>query len=265
MPRLACSFFRFAVATNWIAPVFIAFVLIATGCRPNRKDLDTDHVVRQVWEIDDVAFGDIVQFENVFWEPDDTISLRRMIIDDNLVNGRDVLEIGTGTGLLAIVCLQNGADSVLATDVNPAAIANARYNAAMLETEKNLQLRLVPKSSQGAFDVLRDDEAFDVILSNPPWEDGTIHEDLDHAFYDPGFALMDSLLQGLPKRLRPGGRCLVVYGNVSAIKRLREQSTDRGIDFKILDERSLDDLEENFLPGMLIELTPQPLDAKTNR
>ena len=42
------------------------------------------------------------------------------------------LEIGTGTGILGILCLQNGADEVVATDINPAAVANARYNAAML-------------------------------------------------------------------------------------------------------------------------------------
>ncbi len=231
---------------------------LVVGCGKTRDDVDINHAVKQVWEIEDVAFGDIVQFEEVFWEPDDTISLREMIVDDGLVKGRDVLEIGTGTGLIAIVSLQNGADRVVATDINPVAIANARYNAALLGCDENLDCRLVPKSSPGAFDVLNKGQRFDVILSNPPWEDGTISKDLDHAFYDPGFALMDSLLTELPQRLRVGGRCLLVYGHVAAIERLLRRSADLGYATEIHDSRELADLPADFLPGMLIEVKIKP-------
>lgn len=232
----------------WVTTTLVA-------CRAKRKDLNAeDYVVKQTWSIDDVSFGEMVQFEDVFWEPDDTISLRRMIVDDALVKGRTVLEIGTGTGLVAIVSAQNGASGVVATDINPAAFANARYNAAMLETEDVTEFRLVPKDSPGAFAVMKEGETFDLILSNPPWEDGKVTEDLDHAYYDPGFELMDSLLDGLPKRLNPGGRCLLAYGHVAAIKRLQKQAQKRGFSTDILDDRKLDDLPADFLPGMLVEV-----------
>jgi release factor glutamine methyltransferase len=238
-----------------------ALCLVALiGCRTKyREDLDYSYAVEQTWPLEDLQFGEIVQFESVFWEPDDTVSLRRMLIDDTAAAGRDVLEIGTGTGLIAIVCLQNDASNVVATDINPAAVANAKYNAAILAPDEKLEVRQVPKENPGAFQVIGKDEKFDLIISNPPWEDGVVSEDKDHAFYDPHFALMQSLLDGLPDHLNAGGRCLLAYGHVPAIKRLQEETKQRGYDFKILDDRELDSLDRDFLPGMLVEIR-LPLD-----
>lgn len=232
--------------------------LLVLGCRREyREDLDYSYRVEQVWPMDDLLFEqEIVQFESVFWEPDDTVSLRKLIVDDRIAAGRNVLEIGTGTGLLSILCLQNDAKSVVATDINPAAVACAKYNAALLAPDQTIDVRLVPLSDPGAYCVLRKNEKFDLILSNPPWEDGSIAKPADHAFYDPGFALMDSLLDGLPERLSPGGRCLLAYGHRPAIERLKVESERRGYEFKILDDRDLSELEKDFLPGMLLEIRP---------
>lgn len=244
-------------AITMLRHLFLVLVCVAIGCRTEyREDLDYDYNVQQTWELDGLQFGQIVQFESVFWEPDDTVSLRGLIVDDTIASGRDVLEIGTGTGLLSVLCLQNDAKSVVATDINPAAAVCAQYNAAMLVPERKIDVRLVEKDSPGAFAVIKPDETFDLIVSNPPWEDGSIAVPLDHAFYDPGFALMDSLLDGLPKHLRPGGRCLLAYGHVPAIQRLIEQCEQRKFECKILDDRELESLPKDFLPGMLIEVKP---------
>jgi release factor glutamine methyltransferase len=225
------------------------------GCRTEqRDDLDYSYRVLQTWEIDEIEDEVVVQFEQVFWEPDDTISLRELIKEGLVVDGRDVLEIGTGTGLLSVLSLRHDAVSVIATDINPAAVANAKYNAAMLADDRAFDVRLVPSDQPQAFSVIRDNEQFDVILSNPPWEDGQVSKPLDHAFYDPHFELMDSLLDGLPKHLKPGGRCLLAYGHRPAIERLRDACQQRGYVFKVLDERTIQELDEDFLPGMLIEV-----------
>ena len=234
---------------------WLAVAVSSFGCRTKyREDLDYSYGVEQTWSLQDLQFGEIVQFETVFWEPDDTVSLRERIVEDAVAAGRDVLEIGTGTGLLSLLCLQNDATSVVATDINPAAVANARYNAAVLVPNGTLEVRQVSVDSPGAYSVINEGEQFDLIISNPPWEDGVVVKPADHAFYDPNFALMDSLLDGLRQHLRPGGRCLLAYGHVPAIRRLQSESDWRGFDFKILDERDLDSLPQNFLPGMLIEI-----------
>jgi hypothetical protein len=124
----------------------------------------------------------------------------------------------------------------------------------MLAEEMEIEVRSVSKKAPGAFAVIKDKERFDLIVSNPPWEDGKISKPADHAFYDPDFALMDSLLDGLPKHLKPGGRCLLAYGHVPAIQRLRVQAKKRGYTLKVLDERDVDSLSKDFLPGMLVEI-----------
>jgi release factor glutamine methyltransferase len=227
---------------------------LLSGCTKYREDLNYDYAVSQTWQLEELPFGEIVQFESVFWEPDDTISLRDLIVNDRIAANRDVLEIGTGTGIISIVCLQHDAKRVVATDINPAAVANAKYNAAMLSPDVNLDVRQVPADSPQAYSVIKPTERFDLIISNPPWEDGVIAKPADHAFYDPGFQLMDSLLDGLPTHLNPGGRCLLAYGHVAAIKRLQTQATERNLEWKVLDDRNLDSLPADFLPGMLVEV-----------
>lgn len=233
----------------------LTLLVVSFGCsRPTRTDLSYDFDVLQTVEVEELAGTQLVQFESVFWEPDDSPKLRKMIFEDNIADGRTVLEIGTGTGLLSLVCLQAGAQSVLATDINPAAVANAKYNAAMLELDTNFELRQVDPSDPGAFAVIDPKERFDLILSNPPWEDGKVQQPADHAFYDPDFELMDSLLQGLPNHLNPGGRCLLAYGHVPAITRLLSKAKEYNLKTKVLDDRKLADLPNDFLPGMLIEV-----------
>ena len=244
-----------AMRTCRFLSLLCAAWLITLGCsRGYREDLDYSYNVIQTWPVEGLAYGDIVQFETVFWEPDDTLSLRELITEKETATGRNVLEIGTGTGLLGILCLQHGANKVVATDINPAAVANARYNAAMLATDMDMQVRQVSSQAPEAFSVIKSTEKFDLIISNPPWQDGKVSKPADHAYYDPDFALMDSLLDGLPAHLNPGGRCLLAYGHVPAIRRLQQQAKSRGYELKILDDRSLDELEDDFLPGMLIEI-----------
>lgn len=245
------------VANTGCCFLLLCVVVLSVGCRERyREDLDYSYGVEQIWAIDEIADGEFVQFESVFWESDDTISLRKLIAGEAIASGRDVLEIGTGTGLISVLCLANSAKSVVATDINPAAVANASYNAAMLCPGQSLNVRQVDPASPGAFAVIGDDEKFDLVISNPPWEDGTVERLADHAFYDPGFHLMDTLLDGLPLHLKPGGRCLLAYGNVQAIKRLISEAEKRGFAVKVLDDRDLDGLQVNFLPGMLLEIRP---------
>jgi release factor glutamine methyltransferase len=194
--------------------------------------------------------------ESVFWEPDDTTSLRQLIRDEALVHGKRVLEVGTGSGLISLCCLQAGASHVVATDINPQAVENARFNARELQLDARLQVRLVPLRAPSAWTVLLPGETFDVIISNPPWENQKPVTVAEFALYDPDFALLQSLLQGARQRLNPGGRMLLAYGCVTAIRRIQDVAAQEQLSVRILDNRDLNQLPEVFLPGMLIELRP---------
>lgn len=197
----------------------------------------------------------LAQLETVFWEPRDTDSLRERILRSGSVRDKQVLEIGTGTGLLALCCCQAGASSVVATDVNAAAVANARYNAEQLGFTERLDVRLVSLSDPSAFSVIGPNEQFDLIVSNPPWEDSTPRSIAEFALYDPGFQLLDSLLRDGGRHLRPGGRMWLAYGCATAIRVILETAPRQGWQVRWLDERTFADLPEVFLPGLLLELT----------
>ena len=53
---------------------------------------------------------------------------------------------------------------------------------------------------------------------------------------------------------------MLAYGHVPAIQRLQIEAEKRNLEFKILDERDLDALDTDFLPGMLVEIRI-PLDS----
>ena len=65
---------------------------------------------------------------------------------------------------------------------------------------------------------------------------------------------MRSLFDGMEERLNPGGRVWLAYGCVDAIKMIRSLAEIYGFEYKVLDDRNLDDLPEEFLPGMLVEV-----------
>lgn len=208
------------------------------------------------WETMPPLSHDIAIMETVFWEPADTQSLRNKIFESLDIKGSRVLEIGTGSGLVALCCLAAGAAHVVATDVNPNAVHNVRYNTVELfGDDTRLEARLVPRRQPGAWTVITPDERFDFIISNPPWENAKPKTVEEFALYDPGFLLLDSLVTGARERLRPGGRMWLAYGCVTAIRRIKELATHEGLRHAQLDDRSLDELPELFLPGMLVELT----------
>jgi ribosomal protein L11 methyltransferase len=74
-------------------------------------------------------------------------------------SGKRVLDMGCGTGILAIMAAQLGAREVLAVDVEPWTVENAADNAAENHCT-NIECRL------GGVEVLEGEASFDLILAN---------------------------------------------------------------------------------------------------
>ncbi len=198
---------------------------------------------------------DVAIMDTVFWEPEDTTSLRLRIFSDPILRDAEVLEIGTGSGLISLCCLQAGAARMVATDLNPAAVENARWNASEMGFSDRFEARLVPRRSPGAWTVIEPDAKYDLIISNPPWEDSKPVTVEQFALYDPSFELLQSLVTGARQRLKPSGKMWLAYGCVTAIRKIQEVAAAEKLRCDLLDDRELSELPELFLPGMLIEIS----------
>ncbi len=142
------------------------------------------------------------------------------LLADNLDvrEGEQVLELGTGCGLLAILAAKAGA-RVVATDINPSAIECASANAAANGVSHLIDFRL-----GDLFDPVGD-QRFDVVIFNPPYlpvgPKEALGTPLDRAWEggDDGRAVIDRFLAGLDAHLKPKGRVLFVQSSLSNIQK----------------------------------------------
>ena len=137
----------------------------------------------------------------------------------HLIDGRRVLDVGTGTGVLALLAARLGAAKVVATDNNHKAVANARLNVERLALEDTVDVR----DPADLFDAVGR-ETFDVILFNAPWIQGEPQTLYDTANYDPGYRVIDGFMRAAPEHLAPGGAILLQYSDVS------QRTGDKGLD-----------------------------------
>jgi methylase of polypeptide subunit release factors len=155
-------------------------------------------------------------FPSVFAPHRSNQPFRQFLLAPDLAWAKDVLEIGTGSGVLSFIVLKRGAGRVVATDVNEAAIRNAAWNAEHLGYAGKFEARLVPIDRPDAYSVIGPGERFDLVVSNPPWWDGTPRTMKERAIYDEDYRLLRSLLSGLRDHLRPGGKAWLEYSSYEA-------------------------------------------------
>ena len=129
--------------------------------------------------------------------------------------GASVLDLGTGTGLAALAAAQAGAGRVVATDLNPAAVACAAGNVARYGLQERVTVRT------GDLFAPVTGERFNLILSNPPYFRGTPQTLAEHAYLGgPHYEWLDRFAAGASHHLCPGGRVLVVLGDAADVPTL---------------------------------------------
>lgn len=119
---------------------------------------------------------------------------------------RTAFDLGTGTGVLAFVLARRGIERVVATDVNPRALACARENAE--------RLGLADRVEAVGTDLFPDGRA-DLVVCNPPWLPGRPTSALERGVYDPDGGMLRDFLTGLPAHLRPGGEGWLVLSDLA--------------------------------------------------
>jgi SAM-dependent methyltransferase len=121
-------------------------------------------------------------------------------------------DIGTGTGVLAALLARRRVARVVATDVQPAAVACARENLARLGVADRVEVRhhdLFPRGRAG------------LVVVNPPWLPGTPHTPLEAGVFDPGGRLLARIVGQLADHLVPGGEAWLVLSDLAELLGLR--------------------------------------------
>lgn len=138
----------------------------------------------------------------------------QLLLDAPMPDMCDVAyDIGTGTGLLAIILAQRGAGQVIATDLNPQALACARDNI------KRLQLTNIQVHQADLYPT--DVPLANLIICNPPWLPAKPSSPLEYAVYDDKSAMLRGLLQGAKQHLAAHGELWLVLSDLAEHLQLR--------------------------------------------
>ncbi|WP_201615582.1 methyltransferase [Psychrobacter urativorans] len=155
----------------------------------------------------------------------------QLLLDAPLPDACDVaFDIGTGTGLLAIILAQRGVQQVVATDLNPRALACASENFARLELDavQLQQADLFPTDAPLA----------NLIVCNPPWLPAKPTSPLEYAVYDANSAMLRGFLQGAKPHLAEQGEVWLILSDLAEHLQLRSRDellgwfADAGLEVK---------------------------------
>lgn len=163
---------------------------------------------------------------DVFSPADSPSSLAQLELLDFPVGGA-FLEIGTGTGLIAVTAALAGCRTVYATDLSPAAVENATLNAERFGMSD--RVRCVHSD---LFDGLAGAPTFDTIYwhSNNTWAppDLAIENMHELAYVDPGYRAHERFLREARHHVAPGGRVLLGLSSRAGHAELDKLATAAG-------------------------------------
>ncbi|MFF1764487.1 HemK2/MTQ2 family protein methyltransferase [Streptomyces sp. NPDC058249] len=177
-----------------------------------------------------------VTLPGVYTPQDDTDLLVRLLHDERLPPHAEVLDVGTGTGVVALAAARLGA-RVTAIDISWRAALNAKVNA--------LLARLPIRVRRGDLLAPVTGRSFDLVLSNPPYVPAPAPAcprrgagrawDAGHD----GRLVLDRICQDAPGLLKLGGVLLLVQSELSGPEESLRRLRAAGLRADIVEHRSV--------------------------
>jgi methylase of polypeptide subunit release factors len=124
-------------------------------------------------------------------------------------------DIGAGTGVLAAVLARRGVAHIVATDLDPRALACARENIARLDLAGQvevIQADLFPAGRAA------------LVVCNPPWLPAQTSASIEAAVYDPDSRMLRGFINGLAAHLTPAGEGWLVLSDLAEHLGLRSRA-----------------------------------------
>jgi release factor glutamine methyltransferase len=173
----------------------------------------------------------LVTLPGVFRPISDSWLLAEALERERLPHDARVLDLCSGSGVLAVHAAVCGARDVTAVDVSRRAVLTIRLNAALNGIR-------VHARRGDLFGAVRG-ERFDAIVSNPPYVPAATDElparGLARAWDAgrDGRALLDRICASAPDHLRPGGLLLVVHSSLLGLEPTTEALREAGLEVDV--------------------------------
>lgn len=142
---------------------------------------------------------------------------------------KTVLDVGTGSGLLALFAAERGG-LVTALDINPFAVETARRNAAANQLEvKILESDLFKKLPK---------QHFNIVLINPPYFAANPRDVAAHAFFaGENLEYFEALFLQLPDFLAPETQAWMILSENCELEKIREMAAANRLKLEIVFEK----------------------------
>lgn len=167
----------------------------------------------------------ITPLPGVFHPRSDTWLLADVVRGQDVLQGAEVLELGTGSGAIAVSAAKGGARRVTVVDVSRRALATAWLNARLHG------VRVVPRHGD-LFEPVQG-ERFDLVVSNPPYLPGSAIPVRGAARAweggPDGRSILERICADVPRYLNPGGTVLLVHSSVNGVSRTLDALEEAGL------------------------------------
>lgn len=180
---------------------------------------------------------DSLDIDSVYPPQQDSLLLIDTLEKTELAQGRQVLDLCTGSGVVAIAAAEFGAASVTAFDICPHAVRCSRGNA----VHAGVDMMVREGSWSGALDYA----PFDVIVSNPPYVPTPPAGDTKvipmtagpawawNAGID-GRMVLDPLCESVASLLGAGGSMLLVQSALAGVEQSLDSLRSTGLDAEVV-------------------------------
>ena len=150
-------------------------------------------------------------------------------LKEQSMQGLRVLELGAGSGLIAIYCAKQGA-MVTASDISKNATDHLHENAAINNVHLNIVL-------SDLFETLNPSD-FDLIIINPPYYPNDVQSEKDFAWFcGKDFQYFKKLFYQLNNGNKPYGKTIMVLSEDCDINHIRALAKENGLSLHLLFEK----------------------------
>lgn len=177
----------------------------------------------------------LVTLPGVFRPISDSRFLADILREQTLPPRASVLDLCTGSGILAVTAAMRGARDVTAVDVSRRAVATVRLNARL----NGVKVHACRGDLYGAVA----DHKFDAIVSNPPYVPAETDELPTKGVaraWDAGRdgrLVLDRIIAGANDHLRPGGFILLTHSSILGTERTLADLAEAGLDAEVVARR----------------------------